>query len=331
MTPLIDQFGRVHDNLRVSVTDRCNLRCFYCMPLENVQYLPRPELLKFEEICRFVEIMVRNCGVSKIRLTGGEPLVRQSLESLIEKLLQIPGLDDLSLTTNGILLNDQADTLFAAGLRRLNISLDTLDPQRFQQIARREALDKVLAGITAAQNAGFEPIKLNAVAIRGLTEHDLCAFARMSRQTGVQVRFIEYMPLDAERNWEREKVLSEQEMMDILQNEFGDLKPVPGNSESSPARDYQFADGLGRIGFISSVTRPFCAHCNRFRLTSDGKIRNCLFSQEETDVRSLLRSGAEETEIVAVVRQSILNKAEGHEINSAKFLQPLRPMHSIGG
>lgn len=328
---LQDTFGRTHTNLRVSVTDRCNLRCFYCMPAENVQFLPRPELLTFEEISRFVELMVRRCGVNKVRLTGGEPLVRQSIHELIEQLVDIPGLNALALTTNGILLPDQAENLYMAGLRRLNISLDTLDRERFKEMTRRDSLDKVLAGIQVAQERGFGPLKLNAVAMRGITEADLVPLAELSRKTGIEVRFIEYMPLDAERLWEREKVLYMDKMIEILSREIAPLLPVDVDQSSNPAVSYEFADGRGRIGFISSVTHPFCSRCNRFRLTADGKIRNCLFSLEETDIRDLLRAGATEDEVIAAVSASIQAKKEGHEINTARFLQPERPMYSIGG
>ncbi|MCG6158611.1 GTP 3',8-cyclase MoaA [Rubinisphaera margarita] len=327
---LQDTFGRVHDNLRVSVTDRCNLRCFYCMPAENVQYLPRPEVLTFEEITRFVRVMIGHCGIRKIRLTGGEPLVRQNLERLIEQLATIPGLNDLALTTNGILLPQQAAALYAAGLRRLNISIDTLDRDRFQQMTRRDSLEQVLAGIEAARETGFH-VKLNAVAIRGLTEEDLVPLAMLSRESGLEVRFIEYMPLDAERSWERDKVLRTETMLERLEQEIAPLVPLGDHAPSNPAVAYGFEDGRGRIGFISSISRPFCAHCNRFRLTADGKIRNCLFSTEETDLRSLLRSDASDDDLVLAVQQSISAKKEGHEINTARFLQPDRAMHSIGG
>lgn len=328
---LRDRFGREHRNLRISVTDRCNLRCFYCMPADNVQFLPRPELLTFEEITHFVRLMVEECGVRKVRLTGGEPLVRQSLDELIRQLQAIPGLDDLALTTNGILLPDQAEALYAAGLRRLNISIDSLDRERFKRIARRDELDRVLEGIKVAQETGFHLLKLNAVAMRGLTEHDLIPLAEFSRATGIEVRFIEYMPLDAEQAWEREKVLTMRTMLDILSREIAPLIPLSGNSPSQPAVSYGFEDGLGKVGFISSVSRPFCEHCDRFRLTADGKIRNCLFSLEETDVRDLIRGGADDEAIIAAVARSIDEKKEGHEINTARFLQPERPMHSIGG
>lgn len=329
--PLVDQFGRTHTNLRISVTDRCNLRCFYCMPVEDVHYLPRAELLSFEEISRFARLLATRCGVRKIRVTGGEPLVRQDLPLLIRQLKQIPGLDDLALTTNGILLDRFAEPLYQAGLRRINISLDTLDATRFQQIARRDSLERVLDGIQLARAIGFEPIKINAVAIRGLTEADILPLACLGRETGIEVRFIEYMPLDADQAWEREKVLPAATLRQVLAEEFGPLIPEPDGDPHLPASTYRYADGRGRVGFIASVSEPFCGSCNRFRLTADGKLRNCLFSLEETDLRDLLRGGATDEELLQQVLGCIRAKGAGHEINSQQFLQPARPMHAIGG
>ena len=328
--PLVDTFGRVHDNLRISVTDRCNIRCFYCMPAENVTFLPKPQLLTFEEITRFVKMTVP-LGVRKVRLTGGEPLVRQNLEVLVQQLRDVEGIEDIGLTTNGILLADQAKRLFQAGLRRLNVSLDALDPVKFKQITRREGFEKVIEGLTTAREVGFEKIKINAVSMRGITESEIIPFGKLARETGMEIRFIEFMPLDAERAWERDKVLFASEIIDELTREFGPLLPVGEYDPHAPASEYQFADGVGRIGFIASVSQPFCGSCNRFRLTADGKIRNCLFSLEETDIKSLLRGNASDDEIRLAIRQSIWDKKEGHEINAAKFIRPERAMHSIGG
>jgi cyclic pyranopterin phosphate synthase len=328
--PLIDTFGRVHTNLRISVTDRCNIRCFYCMPAENVQFMDRRELLTFEEIERFVRVAVP-LGLRKIRLTGGEPLVRRNLHILVQKLAAIEGIDDIGLTTNGILLADQAAGLFAAGLRRINVSLDALDPQKFEKITRRQGYEQVIAGIQAAQATGFDPVKLNAVAVRGLTEDEIVPFGHFARQTGVEIRFIEFMPLDADNAWQREKVLFAHEIVETLEREIMPLVPRPGQDPHAPAREFVFADGVGKIGFISSVSRPFCMSCDRFRITADGKLRNCLFSLEETDVKTLLRSGAGDSEIAQAIRDSIAAKKEGHEINTARFIQPERPMYSIGG
>ena len=329
-SPLTDSFGRVHRNLRISVTDRCNIRCFYCMPAENVQFMPRSELLSFEEIERFVRI-VQPLGVDKLRITGGEPLVRRDLPVLIEKLAQIPGIKDVGLTTNGIILAEQAQALYDAGLRRLNVSLDALDPVRFQEITRREGYEQVIAGIQTAQAVGFDPIKVNAVAIRGVTEDEVVPFGRFARETGCEVRFIEYMPLDADAAWERDKVLFADEILEVLSESIRPLVPLADQDPRAPATDYQFEDGVGRVGFIASVSQPFCMSCDRFRLTADGRLRNCLFSLEETDVRSLLRAGADPAVVREAVRSSIAAKKEGHEINMASFVQPERPMYSIGG
>jgi len=328
--PLIDTFGRSHNNLRISVTDRCNIRCFYCMPAENVQFMDRADLLSYEEIERFVRLTVP-LGVNKLRLTGGEPLVRKDLSKLVAALSQIEGIEDIGLTTNGILLADQAKDLYAAGLRRLNVSLDALNAEKFKQITRREGYEKVLEGIEAAEKAGFQQIKINAVSVRGLTEEELIPFGHFARQTGHEVRFIEYMPLDADNAWERDKVLFAQEIIDLISQGIRPLLPIPNADPRAPAADYQFDDGIGRIGFIASISRPFCENCNRFRITADGKLRNCLFSLEETDLRSLLREGAADEVIQQVVRDSIHAKWEGHEINTARFIQPTRPMYSIGG
>ncbi|MDC0273191.1 MAG: GTP 3',8-cyclase MoaA [Planctomycetaceae bacterium] len=328
--PLVDTFGRTHDNLRISVTDRCNIRCFYCMPAENVEFMPKSHLLSFEEIERFINVVVQR-GVKKIRLTGGEPLVRRDLHKLVQQIAAIPEIEDIGLTTNGILLAEQAEDLYHAGLRRINISLDALDPVKFKEVTRREGYEKVIEGIEAAQRVGFKPVKINAVSIKGLTEDQIIPFARLARETGVEIRFIEFMPLDADAAWQRDKVLFARDIIDTLEAEFGTLKPRGQLDPSAPATDFEFADGVGRIGVIASVSQPFCGKCNRFRLTADGKIRNCLFSLEETDIKDLLRGEATDQEILSAVEHSIAAKKEGHEINSARFIQPDRPMYSIGG
>jgi GTP 3',8-cyclase len=328
--PLVDTFGRLHDNLRISVTDRCNVRCFYCMPEENVKYAPREEILSFEEIERFVGIAVE-LGVTKIRVTGGEPLVRKDLPLLIAKLCAIPGVRDIALTTNGVLLGRHAQALYDAGLRRLNVHLDTLDRERFLKITRRDDLGKVLEGIETAQRLGFGPIKINAVAIKNLVEPDIVPLARYGREHGIEIRFIEFMPLDAQGIWARENVLSADEIIQTLSREISPLMEVANRDPRAPATDYQYADGVGKVGFIASVTRPFCLNCNRVRLTSDGKLRYCLFAIEETDVRELLRNGAPDSEIAATIRETVHKKWLGHEINSAKFIAPPRPMYAIGG
>jgi cyclic pyranopterin phosphate synthase len=326
---LVDSFGRRHNNLRVSVTDRCNIRCVYCMP-EQVEFLPRAQLLSFEEIERFVRIAV-TLGIDKVRLTGGEPLVRRDLVKLIEKLTRIPGLKDIGLTTNGILLAPVAKTLWDAGLRRINVSLDTMDAARFQLLTRRTGFEQVIEGILAAKAAGFDPVKLNAVAIRGTTEADVVPLAQFARQHGLELRFIEYMPLDAGHQWEREKVLFAAEILERLTLGVGPLRPVADQDPRAPALDYEYDDGGGRVGFIASISRPFCMSCNRLRLTSDGKLRHCLFALEETDIRALLRGGASDAAIAGAVRDCVAAKWEGHEINTARFIQPERLMHAIGG
>ncbi|MEX0700959.1 MAG: GTP 3',8-cyclase MoaA [Planctomycetales bacterium] len=327
---LIDTFGRTHDNLRISVTDRCNIRCFYCMPAEDVQFMDRAELLTFEEIERFVRVAV-GLGVTKIRLTGGEPLVRRDLDVLVRMIADIEGIRDIGLTTNGILLADQAQPLYDAGLRRINVSLDALTPEKFKRITRREGFEKVIAGIQAAQAAGFDPVKVNAVSVRGLTEEEIVPFGHFARETGVEVRFIEFMPLDADNAWQREKVLFAHEILETLAREIMPLVPCGHLYAGAPATEFVFEDGLGRIGMIASVSQPFCMSCNRFRLTADGKLRNCLFSLEETDIKSLIRGDAGDEAIAEAVRGSIAAKKEGHEINTARFIQPSRPMYSIGG
>jgi cyclic pyranopterin phosphate synthase len=329
-SPLIDSFGRIHTNLRISVTDRCNVRCFYCMPEEGVKFVPRDEILSFEEIERFARIAV-GLGIDKVRVTGGEPLVRRDLPVLIRRLAAIPGIRDLALTTNGVALAELAGPLYEAGLRRLNVHLDTLDRQRFRQITRRDELDKVLEGIAVAKRLGFGPIKLNAVAVKNLVEPDLVPLARFGRENGFEVRFIEFMPLDAQHLWERGKVLSAGDIVATLSREIAPLIPIPDADPRAPALEYQFADGIGRVGFIASVSRPFCMNCNRLRLTADGKVRYCLFAIEEDDVKGMLRGGAPDEEIAALIRRNVAGKWEGHEINTSRFVAPPRPMYAIGG
>ncbi len=328
--PLVDALGRVHTNLRVSVTDRCNIRCFYCMPEENVRFKPREEILTFEEIARLVTVVVR-MGVSRVRLTGGEPLVRADLPRLVGMLRVIRGIQDVALTTNGILLAQQAQALKEAGLNRVNISLDTLSAETFRRISRRDGLNRVLEGIAAARSIGFEKIRLNAVALRGITEAEVVPLARFARSQGMELRFIEFMPLDAEGHWRSEEVLSGNEIRTILQAAFGPLLPVARLNSSQPAVDFQFADGVGRIGFINSVTQPFCQDCNRLRLTAEGQLRNCLFSIVEWDVRRLLRGGATDEELGQLVRECVWAKKPGHGIDSPEFVKPERAMYQIGG
>ncbi len=327
---LVDSFGRTHTNLRISVTDRCNIRCFYCMPAENVQFKPRHELLSFEEIERFVRV-VAGLGVDKIRLTGGEPLVRSDLPVLVQKLARVPGIREIALTTNGILLAEQAQALKEAGLARLNISLDGLSEETFQRISRRAGLQRVLEGIFAARRAGFRKIRLNAVAIRGITEREVVPLGQFAREHGMEMRFIEFMPLDADGQWDNDQVLTGERIRAMLEEGIGPLVPRASDDPSQPATDYEFADGRGRIGFINPVTQPFCHRCNRLRLTAEGQVRNCLFSQEEWDARALFRSGGSDVELAELVRASVGAKRAGHGINSEQFVKPLRAMYQIGG
>jgi len=327
---LHDTFGRLHDNLRVSVTDRCNIRCYFCMPEHDVKYVPREQILSFEEIARFVRVAA-GLGITKVRVTGGEPLVRKGVDALIGMLRSIEGINDLALTTNGILLAEQAEALYAAGLRRLNVHLDTLNAERFASIARYDGLSRVLEGLAAAKRLGFDPIKINAVAAKGLTEFDIVPLARFGREHGFEVRFIEFMPLDAQGLWDRSRVLTAAEIVDVLSREISPLLPIPEENPRAPAAEYRYADGIGHVGFIASVSRPFCENCNRIRLTADGKLRHCLFAIEETDLLEALRGGASDEEIAGTVRATVWKKREGHEINTAHFVPPPRPMYAIGG
>ena len=327
---LRDTFGRLHDNLRVGVTDRCNIRCFYCMPEHGIEFVPREEILSYEEIERFVRIAVR-LGVTKVRVTGGEPLVRKGVPELVRKLAAIPEIQDLALTTNGVLLPQLAEPLYQAGLRRINVHLDTLDRERFARITRRDELGRVLEGLALVKRLGFGPIKINAVAVKDLVEPDLVPLARYGRENGFEIRFIEFMPLDAQGLWERGRVLLAGEILETLSREIAPLIEIPDRDPRAPATQYRYADGIGTIGFIASVSRPFCQNCNRIRLTADGKLRYCLFALEETDVRGLLRSGASDDEIAHLIRSTVQAKWEGHEINTARFVAPPRPMYAIGG
>jgi len=345
---LFDRFGRVHTNLRISVTDRCNIRCFYCMPAENVQFKPRHEILSFEEIVRFARVAA-SLGVNKLRLTGGEPLVRQDMPQLVAQLAAIPGIDELALTTNGILLAEHAADLKAAGLHRLNISLDALDATVFKAIARRDGLDRVLAGIQAAIDVGFTRTRLNAVSIRNLTESEVIPLAQFARQHALELRFIEYMPLDADGAWQSDQVLSGDTVRAMITDVVGPLITCEVDDPSQPATDYEYVDGRGRVGFINPVTHSFCHNCNRLRLTAEGQIRNCLFSTVEWDARAILRSenatndslgnalrGVPELpsiddQLAALMIACVGEKRAGHGIDTADFIKPQRAMYQIGG
>jgi cyclic pyranopterin phosphate synthase len=328
--PLVDRLGRVHTSLRVSVTDRCNIRCFYCMPLENVVFRPREELLTFEEIERFVRVAV-GLGISEVRLTGGEPLVRADLPALVGRLASIEGVDDLALTTNGILLTEQAAALKAAGLNRLNVSLDSLSEETFQKISRRSGLKRVLDGIFAAREVGFENIRLNAVAIRGLTEAEIVPLAEFARTHDFDLRFIEFMPLDAENHWEQQQVLTCDEIRQMLEAAFCPLVASRRTDLSQPAVDFHFADGKGSIGFINPVSHPFCSDCNRLRITAEGQVRNCLFSTVEWDARAIMRAGGSDEDLNELLRDCVWNKQPAHGVGEADFVKPARAMYQIGG
>lgn len=327
---LIDTYGRIHDSLRISVTDRCNIRCFYCMPDSGVKFEAPEQELTFEEIERFVSIAAR-LGVRKLRLTGGEPLLRKNLSILIRKLAAIEGIEDLALTTNGVLLAKQASELYDAGLRRINIHLDTLDRERFKQITRRDDFERVMEGIETCKRLGYGPIKINVVAVKNLIEPDIVPMARFGREHGIEIRYIEFMPLDSQGLWERGRVLLADEMIAMLERGIGPLEEIPDGDPRAPATEYRFTDGSGRVGFIASVSRPFCLNCNRLRITADGHLRYCLFALEETDIRALLRRDAPDEEIAGAIAGSVRAKWLGHEINTSQFVAPPRPMYSIGG
>ena len=326
---LIDRHGRVHDSLRISVTDRCNIRCFYCMPDGPDCHQPRTDILTFDEIERVVR-RAAAAGVRKVRFTGGEPLVRKDLPFLLRQVASIPGIDEVALTTNGVLLAGQATELYAAGVRRINVHLDTLDRERYRTITRRDELARVRAGLDAAGRAGLS-IKINSVIVKGFSEPDLPLLARFGREYGIEVRFIEFMPLDAGGLWETGKVLPMDRMLQILSEEVGPMVPIRMADPRAPAVEYRFADGIGKVGFIASVTKPFCGNCNRLRLTADGKLRYCLFAMEETDLQSILRQGGDDEDIDRAIRQTVESKWAGHQIQSEAFVPPPRKMCSIGG
>jgi GTP 3',8-cyclase len=329
MTRLVDGFGRGHTDLRISVTDRCNLRCTYCMPAEVI-FRQREQLLDYAEIAR-VAAVAASLGIRTIRLTGGEPLVRRDLAQLVRLLVDLPGIEEVTLTTNGILLAEQAGPLAAAGLTRLNVSLDALSEEAFVRIARRNGLAAVLAGLAAAQAAGFHSIRINAVSIRGLTEAEIVPLADFARKAGFHLRFIEFMPLDADQAWADDRVLSGAEVRAILAREIGPLEPLPREAPGQPAADWRWADGGGLVGFIDPVSVPFCDRCDRLRLTADGQFRNCLFSTCEWDVRQILRSGGDDAAIAALLHECVAAKTAAHGIGSPGFKRPVRAMYEIGG
>lgn len=297
---------------------------------EDVTFLPSSEILSFEEIERVVRLMVE-MGINRVRLTGGEPLVRRQLWRLIESLKSIDGLDDIAMTTNGILLEKHAADLKRAGLDRLNISLDTVDPERFKRLTRRDDLDKALAGIAAAKEVGFENTRINAVSIAGITEQEVVPLARFCREQSLELRFIEFMPLDGDQNWQSGNVLTGQDIRRIIESEVGSLRPAPRTYDAQPATDFEFTDGIGSVGFINPVSSPFCSKCDRLRLTAEGKLRNCLFSTIEWDMRNAIRSGKTDNELDSLIRDCVKAKKVGHGIDSSEFERPERAMYQIGG
>ena len=324
---LVDPFGRVVRDLRISVTDRCNFRCTYCMPEEGMQWIPRSEILTFEEIERVARICVERFGFEGIRLTGGEPTVRHNIATLVAKL---SGLGvDLAMTTNGATLRHIADDLRQAGLERLNISLDSLDRAKFERMTRRDELDNVLAGIEAAQVAGFAPVKINAVVERGVNDDEIVSLARFGREHALEVRFIEFMPLDASDAWQRAQVVGQDEIVATIAAEWP-LEQVPARG-AAPADRWRYVDGAGVVGVIPTVTKPFCGDCDRVRLTADGQFRTCLFATDEFDLRELLRNGASDADIEACIEAAVGSKWAGHQINQVNFIRPTRSMSQIGG
>jgi cyclic pyranopterin phosphate synthase len=330
---LVDTFGRVHRDLRISVTDRCNFRCTYCMPAEGLDWLPRSEVLTFEEIERIARVAVERFGIDSIRLTGGEPTVRAHLPRLVAKVaaLRVGGdghMVDVALTTNGATLRTIAPALVEAGLRRVNISLDTLRRDRFAELTRRDEIDHVLDGIDAAVEAGLSPVKLNAVIMRGVNDDEVVDLAAYGRERGVTVRFIEWMPLDAEEHWRKGAVVSQAEIVAAIDAVFP-IEPVARGHQ--PAERFVYRDGGGEVGVIPSVTRPFCDSCDRVRLTAEGQLRSCLFATDEVDLRTLVRGDATDDDLAAAMRRCVADKAAGHMIGQVQFIRPRRSMSQIGG
>jgi cyclic pyranopterin phosphate synthase len=328
---LTDSFGRTATDLRVSLTDRCNLRCTYCMPAEGLDWLPRPDLLTDDELVRLIGLAVTRLGITEVRFTGGEPLLRRGLPDLVASVAQLRPRPEMSLTTNGIGLARLAAPLRAAGLDRINVSLDTLTPRIFMQLARRDRLADVLAGLASAAAAGLVPVKVNAVLMRGINDHEAAPLLRYCLDHGYELRFIEQMPLDAQHGWRRAEMVTADEILATLGAEFT-LKPDdPAERGSAPAEAYLVDGGPARVGVIGSVTRPFCGSCDRIRLTADGQLRNCLFARTENDLRAPMRAGASDDELAARWQDCIRAKLPGHGINEPGFLQPARPMSAIGG
>ncbi len=327
--PLMDAFQRVHESLRISVTDACNIRCRYCMPEKVLGFLPQHRLLTYESITRIVSILAR-AGVRKVRLTGGEPLMRSNLEKLVEQLARVPGLQQIAMTTNGMLLADKVASLEAAGLTHVNISLDTLRESAFRAMSRREGLDQVLAGIDAAMASRLN-VRLNALVLREINLQDCIPLVEFARERNLFIRFIEFMPLDADRQWSQEQVVNGSELRQYLETHFGPLAPIVRTDPAQPASDFRFQNGEGGVGFIDPVSKPFCQSCNRIRLTADGKLRNCLFGREEWDLKAACESNASDQQIYEIASKCIKSKYAAHGISSSDFQPPERAMYQIGG
>ena len=323
---LVDLFGRVHRDFRISVTDRCNFRCQYCMPEEGLDWLKREELLTFEEITRLTKILVENYGIHSVRLTGGEPTLRANLSDLISMLSELP--IEIALTTNGITLEKNAHILRSAGLDRINISIDSLNAERFKEITLRDEMQKVITGIEASVEAGLLPVKINVVVMRGINDDEIIDFAKFGRERSVIVRFIEFMPLDADENWSTSSVVSLEEIFSTI-NSVYPLETV--KRSNAPASRFRYIDGQGEIGIVASVSQKFCSTCDRIRVTADGQFRNCLFSNEEFDLKEAFRSGTSDKEICELLETAVLAKREGHGIGNVDFIRPARSMSQIGG
>jgi GTP 3',8-cyclase len=328
---LVDNYGRVATDLRVSLTDRCNLRCAYCMPEEGLAWLPKPELLTDDEVVHLVSVAVTRLGVDEIRFTGGEPLLRRGLVGIVARTAALAPRPQISLTTNGIGLARQAEALHAAGLDRVNVSLDTIRPETFRQLARRDRLQDVLNGLAAAQAAGLAPVKVNAVLMRGVNDDEAVELLEFCLDHGYELRFIEQMPLDAQHGWSRDTMVTADEILAMLGERFG-LEPMDAKTRgSAPAESFSVRGGPATVGIIASVTRPFCGDCDRVRLTADGQVRDCLFARTESDLRTALRDGADDEELADRWRRAMRGKLPGHGIADPSFLQPARPMSAIGG
>jgi GTP 3',8-cyclase len=327
---LVDRLGRTHDSLRLSVTDRCNLRCLYCMPESTDDFQDAESLLSFQHVQRVVGVLA-SVGVSKVRFTGGEPTLRARLPELVAMIRGVEGITDLAMTTNGLRMVDLAVPLKEAGLQRVNISLDALSDEVFQRMARRDGLDRTLDGIAATLAAGFDEVRLNALAIRGLNEDQIVPLVEFARDRNLTMRFIEYMPLGGDRSWREDQVLTGSEARRIIERAIGPLTSIARPHPSQPSSDFGFVDGRGGVGFINPVTEPFCGACNRLRLTASGALRNCLFSHREWDLKPLLDAGAGDDALLASIHDCVLNKEPGHLISQPTFRQPDRPMYQIGG